>query len=80
MFSNFDELSKLPGVKPEIVNAIKQESYLSKFVIRNTEVVGPKVGEDFTFRYRITNIEEIGRREGLAIFCSVQDVSPGKPA
>lgn len=46
MFSNFDELSKLPGVTPQILNTIKQEFYLSKFVVRNTEVVGPKVGEE----------------------------------
>jgi preprotein translocase subunit SecF len=46
MFSNFDELGKLPGVTPQILNTIKQEFYLSKFVVRNTEVVGPKVGEE----------------------------------
>jgi preprotein translocase subunit SecF len=46
MFSNLDEIGKLPGVTPQILNTLKQESYLSKFVIRNTEVVGPKVGEE----------------------------------
>ena len=46
MLGNLDELSKVPGVTPQILNVIKQESYLGKYLVRNTEVVGPRVGSE----------------------------------
>lgn len=46
MLANLDELSKVPGVTPQILNVIKQESYLGKYLVRNTEVVGPRVGSE----------------------------------
>ena len=46
MLANLEELSKVPGVTPQILNVIKQESYLGKYLVRNTEVVGPRVGSE----------------------------------
>ena len=46
MLGNLDELSKVPGVTPQILKVIKQESYLGKYLVRNTEVVGPRVGSE----------------------------------
>ena len=46
MLGNLDELSKVPGVTPQILNVIKQETYLGKYLVRNTEVVGPRVGSE----------------------------------
>ena len=46
MLGNLDELSKVPGVTPQILTVIKQESYLGKYLVRNTEVVGPRVGSE----------------------------------
>jgi preprotein translocase subunit SecF len=44
LLKNFDELSGAPGITPQIISVLKQECSLSPFTIRQTEVVGPKVG------------------------------------
>ncbi len=47
LISNLDDLSKVPGVTPQILSAIKQECYLAPYsALRGTEVVGPQVGAD----------------------------------
>ena len=43
---NLDELSSVPGVTPQILNVIKQQTYPEPLAIINTEVVGPKVGAE----------------------------------
>jgi preprotein translocase subunit SecF len=44
LINNFDDLSKVAGVTPQIISVLKQECSLAPFTIRQTEVVGPKVG------------------------------------
>lgn len=44
LLKSFDELSALPGVTPQMIQAMKQDFSLAPFTIRQTEVVGPKVG------------------------------------
>ncbi len=46
LIRNFDELSSVPGVTPQILNAIKQECFIGNFAVRSDEVVGPKIGAD----------------------------------
>jgi preprotein translocase subunit SecF len=47
LIANLDDLSKVPGVTPQVLNTIKQECYLAPYsALRGTEVVGPKVGAD----------------------------------
>lgn len=46
LIRNFDELSSVPGVTPQILNAIKQECFIGNFAIKGVEVVGPKIGAD----------------------------------
>jgi preprotein translocase subunit SecF len=46
LLNNFDELSAVPGVTPQMISVMKQELSLSPFTIRQTEVVGPRVGAD----------------------------------
>jgi preprotein translocase subunit SecF len=46
LIRNLDELAKSPGVTPQILNVVKQETYPAPFTIINTEVVGPKIGAD----------------------------------
>ena len=47
LVANLDDLSKVPGVTPQVLNIIKQECCLSPYsALRGTEVVGPKVGAD----------------------------------
>ena len=47
LIANMDDLSKIPGVTPTVLNVLKQECYLAPYsALRGTEVVGPKVGSD----------------------------------
>ena len=42
--TNFDELSKVDGVTPAVLSALKANYALGSFAIRGMEIVGPKVG------------------------------------
>jgi len=46
MLVSLDELNGVPGLTPQILNVLKQEAYLGKYLVRNTEVVGPRVGNE----------------------------------
>ena len=44
LLRSFDELSAVPGVTPQVITVLKQQATLAPFAIRQTEVVGPRVG------------------------------------
>ena len=46
LLTSFDELSGVAGVTPQVISVLKQQCSVAPFVIRQTEVVGPKVGAD----------------------------------
>ena len=46
LLNSFDELSGVPGVTPQVLSVLKDKCYLSPFHIRQTEVVGPRVGAE----------------------------------
>jgi preprotein translocase subunit SecF len=46
VLTNFDELSKVDGVTPAVLAALKNIYVLGPFTIRGAEVVGPKVGAE----------------------------------
>lgn len=46
LFNSVDEISGVPGITPQEVNAVKQRCFAGAFTIRTTEVVGPKIGAD----------------------------------
>jgi preprotein translocase subunit SecF len=46
LIGDLQELSQVPGATPAVVAAVKNDFYLSSFAVRNTEIVGPKVGSD----------------------------------
>ena len=46
LLRSFDELAGQPGVTPQIIAALKENAYASPYAIRDTEVVGPKIGND----------------------------------
>lgn len=50
LLTSFDQLSALPGLKPAVINTLKQECYLAPFAVRGTEVVGPQVGAELRQR------------------------------
>ena len=47
LLANIDELRSAPGVTPQVLGVLKQESYLAPYTAaRDIEIVGPKVGAD----------------------------------
>jgi len=44
VLTNFDDLSKVEGVNPAVLNTMTGSYVLGPFAIRNVEIVGPKVG------------------------------------
>jgi preprotein translocase subunit SecF len=47
---DFSELTSVPGVVPDIISALREETYLGDFAIRRVEVVGPKIGRDLQWQ------------------------------
>ena len=43
---NLDDLSKVPGVTPQILNVVKQEAYPVPLAVVGTDLVGAKIGAD----------------------------------
>lgn len=46
LIARLDDLSSVAGVTPQVLAVLKQETYPAPFAIRQTEVVGPKIGAD----------------------------------
>lgn len=46
LIKNLDELASVPGVTPQVLNVIKQQTYPNSVAIVGTEVVGPKIGAE----------------------------------
>jgi preprotein translocase subunit SecF len=46
ILTNFDDLSKVPGVTPAVLGVLKSSFALGPFAIRDIEIVGPKVGAE----------------------------------
>ena len=46
LIRNFDELSGVQGVTPQVMNVLKETFQLARYAIRNVEVVGPKIGAE----------------------------------
>jgi len=46
LIHSLDELASVPGVTPQVLNVIKQQTYTDKVAVVGTEVVGPKIGAE----------------------------------
>jgi preprotein translocase subunit SecF len=46
LIGDFQQLKGVPGVTPALLNVLQKDFYLSGFTVRNTQIVGPKVGSD----------------------------------
>lgn len=46
LIGNLQDLGAVPGATPAVLGVLKNDFYLSSFAVRNTEIVGPKVGSD----------------------------------
>lgn len=50
LLKSFDELSGVTGVTPAMINVLKQEFNLGPFVVRQFELVGPKIGQELRWQ------------------------------
>ncbi|MEW5977612.1 MAG: protein translocase subunit SecF [Acidobacteriota bacterium] len=46
LVQDFEQLKEIAGINDGVVQALKSRFYLGEFAIRNTEIVGAKVGKD----------------------------------
>jgi preprotein translocase subunit SecF len=46
LIADFQQLGAVPGVTPAVVETLAKDFHLSSYAVRNTEIVGPKVGAD----------------------------------
>ena len=60
-----DQISKVPGVTPQILEALKKECVLGPFTILSTNVVGPKVGRDLQLQGDRSDWNRTRRDAGL---------------
>lgn len=59
VLTGFDDLSKVDGVTPAVVSALKNNYAIGVFAIRQVEVVGPKVGEELRSRAIIATLSAL---------------------
>jgi preprotein translocase subunit SecF len=46
LIRNLDDLRSVPGVTPQVLNVLKQQTYPDTVAVVGTEVVGPKIGAE----------------------------------
>jgi preprotein translocase subunit SecF len=46
LIRNFDELARVPGVTPPVLNVIRAQTFVGNYNVRSFEFVGPKIGSD----------------------------------
>jgi preprotein translocase subunit SecF len=60
LIRNFDELSGVPSVTPQIISVLKQEAFAAPYAIRNTEIVGPKIGAELRQQALLATLYALG--------------------
>ena len=60
VLTNFDDLSKVPGVTPAVLNVVKSGFALGPFTIRGIEIVGPKVGAELRRQATFVTLYALG--------------------
>ena len=60
ILTNFDDLSKVPGATPAVVNTVKSSFSVGPFAIRKTEIVGPKVGAELRKQATLVTLYALG--------------------
>lgn len=60
LIGNFNELSRIPGVTPAVINTLEQECYLAPFTIKRVESVGPKVGGELKKQAVLATLYALG--------------------
>lgn len=60
ILTNFDDLAKVPGVTPAVLNVIKSDYSLGPFAIRDIRIVGPKVGAELRKQAVLVTLYALG--------------------
>ena len=60
LVKSLDELSAVPGVTPQILDAMKQATYASSYAIRDVSVVGPKIGAELQSKAVLATLYALG--------------------
>lgn len=60
LLRSFEELSNVSGVTPQMISVLKQECSLAPFTIRQTEVVGPRVGGELRTKALLATLYALG--------------------
>jgi preprotein translocase subunit SecF len=65
IITNLDDLKVVPGVTPQVLAVLKQETYTAPYAIRNTEIVGPKIGAELRQQALLATLYALG---GMLIY------------
>ena len=60
LVTGFDQLAGVPGMSPGLLSTIKQVCYLAPYTIRNTDMVGPKVGVELRRKAVLATLYALG--------------------
>jgi preprotein translocase subunit SecF len=65
LITDYNQLSSVPGVTPQILNVIRDQFTLSPFTLRSSDFVGPKVGADLRRQAVVATLCALG---GMLIY------------
>jgi preprotein translocase subunit SecF len=60
LIRNFDQLAGVPGVNQQVISVLKQQATAVPYAIRNTEVVGPKIGAELRQQAVLATLYALG--------------------
>jgi preprotein translocase subunit SecF len=60
LVSSFDQLGVVPGANSAIISVLKQQCYLAPFSIKETKMVGPKVGGELRTKAILATLYALG--------------------
>ena len=69
IITNFDQLSSVPGVTPQVVDSLKSGFALSDFAVRGSNSIGPKVGAQLRHQAFWATIYALG---GMLIYVAIR--------
>src|SRR5579859_214836 len=69
ILTNFDDLSKVSGVTPAVLNVIKSDYSHGPFAIRDIRIVGPKVGAELRKQAVLVTLYALG---GMLVYIALR--------
>ena len=60
LVGDFVEMAAVPGINPDVIAVLPQETYLGKYSIRGVGIVGPKIGADLQRQARNATLAALG--------------------